>query len=646
MRIIRNLCLLILQVLFLNLSIASAQSVSDDDLSTAFLLKKKFKNEPYAAVSMIQRYSFEKGKNEFKQPVVTVKEEGSVEFIGLKDIAVFQYYKFHNRFIRLNSFYRYDKYQKRYVQTGKRGLDKSVTDDNIFFDDSRMQLYSFRFLERGKMAKLTWENEYNDGKYLTRNFFHEYFPVAEKIIEFEVPSWLEIAFIEKNFGKYKIEKSQRSSGKNLIYTFKIKDAVAIKNEYRDLGMAYSEPHILIQLKSFENDGQRIRLFQNTADLYTWYNQLYKLAGNDDNPLKPQVTSLIAGKKTDEEKIKAIYYWVQDNIRYIAYEDGFSGYIPTKAQDVFTEKYGDCKGMANLLTEMLKIAGYDAHFTWIGTRHIPYDHSVPAMCVDNHAITTLYFKGKEYFLDGTEKYAPFGENAFRIQGKSALIEKGEAFDEKTVPLGNAAENKMKTTASLVLSDGSLKGHVKILLTGNERKDFHNAYQDMPKHAQQDFLKEMLEFNNSNLTATHIKSSDLTNREIPVEVEGDIDFTNNISVIGNNDYVSIDFFPKTLRNYMPDEKRTRGYDFESIFSFEDEIELTLPAGKKCIDLPPKLVIDNPRYAFAGSYELAGNKVKLKKILTIKDNVIAGTELSTWKDFLEQLKEFNSYLLTVTK
>jgi hypothetical protein len=595
---------------------------------------------------MTQRFTFSRGKNEFKQPIVTVKEIGSIEFIALKDIAVFQYYKYHNKFIKLNQFYRYDKYQKRYNLGGRKGFDRSVTDDNIFFDDSRIQLYSFRFLERGKVAKVTWEQEFTDSKYLTRSFFNEYFPVGEKVIEFEVPEWLDISFIEKNFGKFKIIKGKEGSGKSVVYSFKVKDIPAIKSESNDLGLAYTEPHIIIQIKSFENDGQRVKQFQNTGDLYNWYNQLYKMSANDNSVLKAQVARLTEGKKTDEEKIKAIYYWVQDNIRYIAYEDGYSGYVPAKVQDVFSEKYGDCKGMANLLTEMLKLAGYSAHFTWIGTKHIPYDHSVPAMCVDNHAITTLYFQGKEYFLDGTEKFASFGENAFRIQGKSALIEKGETFDEKIVPVSNAINNKIRTVATLSLGDASLKGHVKVILTGEERKNFHNYYHVIAKQARDDFLKEMIEFGNSNLTAANVKTSDLNNRDISVEIEGDIDLTNYINVIGNDQYVSIDFFPKNLRSYMPDEKRTRGIDLESTFTFEDEIELIIPSGKKCIDLPGKLFVDNPAYAFSGSYEVAGNKVKLKKTLTIKESVIPVEQLPVWRSFLEQLKEFNSYLLTVTK
>lgn len=637
---------MILLLIISSLQVFSQSFVSEEDAATAAVLKKKFKNEPYAAVTMTQRFTFSRSKNDFKQPVVTVKETGSVEFIALKDIAIFQFFKYHNRFIKLNSFYRHDKYMKRYNQTGKSGFDKSVTDDNIFFDDSRVQLYSFRFLERGKMAKVTWEQEFTDAKYLTRSFFNEHFPIADKVVEFEVPEWLDISFIEKNFGKFKITKGKESTGKNIVYSFKVKDVPAIKSEPKDLGVAYTEPHIIIQIKSFENEGQKVRHFQNTGDLYNWYMQLYRMANNDNSVLKSQVARLVEGKKTDEEKIKAIYYWVQDNIRYIAYEDGYAGYIPAKVQDVFAEKYGDCKGMANLLTEMLKLAGYSAHFTWIGTKHIPYDHSVPAMCVDNHVITTVYLQGKEYFLDGTEKFAPFGENAFRIQGKSALIEKGESFDEKIVPVSNAANNRIKTVATLSLSEGQLKGHVKVLLTGEERKNFHNYYHAIAKQARDDFLKEMLEFGNANLTAANVKTSDLQNRDIPVEINGDIDLSNNINVIGDNQYVSIDFFPKNLRSYMPDEKRSRGFDLESTFAFEDEIELIIPAGKKCIDLPAKLVIDNPGYAFNGSYEVAGNKVKLKKTLTIKEHVIPEDQLPSWRNFLEQLKEFNSYLLTVTK
>ena len=46
------------------------------------------------------------------------------------------------------------------------------------------------------------------------------------------------------------------------------------------------------------------------------------------------------------------------VRYIAYEDGIAGFKPDKAQEVLRKKYGDCEGMGNLMTEMLKSIGLD------------------------------------------------------------------------------------------------------------------------------------------------------------------------------------------------------------------------------------------------------------------------------------------------
>src|SRR5262245_56888794 len=117
--------------------------VADEDYSWANRLKKKWTEDAYAGTSMVQRISLSRGKKELKQPVVTALEQGQAEFIAVKDIALFQFYEFHNRFIKLKSFKRYDKYQSRYVLTGKAGYDRSVTDDNVFFDDSRVQFYSF-----------------------------------------------------------------------------------------------------------------------------------------------------------------------------------------------------------------------------------------------------------------------------------------------------------------------------------------------------------------------------------------------------------------------------------------------------------------------------------------------------------------------
>ena len=98
-------------------------------------------------------------------------------------------------------------------------------------------------------------------------------------------------------------------------------------------------------------------------------------------------------------------------------------------------------------------------------------------------------------------------------------------------------------------------------------------------------------------------------------------------------------------MPDEKRVEGYDFDYVLSFEDELSLSIPANKKFSDLPNKLELNFEGYDFKGEYVVAGNKITLKKNLTIKKSVIPKNDFTNWKKFLESIKEFNSYFFSVT-
>lgn len=622
-----------------------AQAVSEEDELTAAALAKKYKDHDVACISSYHYYTFDKGKNALGDKVVSIQEESETQFISLKKFAAVTYPEFYNKFIRLESFKKADKNGSKYITSARSGIDRSVNGDGVFFDDSRVQYFPVRFYQKGAVSRITVKKIYTDGKYLTRVFFTESYPVKEQAYEFKVPDWLQVDFKLMNFDGYKIEKTQTKKNNYTSYVFVMKDIAPYKSEFKGLGLAYTEPHIIIQIRSFESKGESLKGFDKVDDVYNWNNRLYNMAGNETGTLKTQLPKIINGKTTDSDKVKAIYYWVQDNIRYIAYEDGYSGYIPAPAQDVLSKKYGDCKGMANLLTEFLKLAGYDAHFTWIGTRQIPYPQSTPALCVNNHAITTLYLGGKEYFLDATEKYAPLGENAFRIQGKEAMIAKGDKFEIKQVPAANVKDHSIQTRADFTLNGDVLSGKVKVTFYGNERTGFQQTYQDLPVTSRQEFINDILEFGNDNMVAAKVKTSDLTNREIPVQVEGEVDLSNNVNPIGGDKYISIDFFPKTLERYMPDEKRTRGYDFDYVLTYDDEIALTVPADKKFIDIPDKLELNSDAYSFSGQYTITGNKLLLKKVLIIKNNVIKPKDFNNWKGFLNSIKEFSKYLITVT-
>jgi Transglutaminase-like superfamily/Domain of Unknown Function with PDB structure (DUF3857) len=625
---------------------SAAQQVSDDDESLAYRLKKKYPEERTACVLDLEEYEFEPGKGDGNGPVVIANMNQKVQFISLREAAMVQYGEYYDKFSSITKFKQYYKSGNSFgLYKGAKPLDRSITSSDIFYDDSRVKFFNIYLPNMGLGAMVEVEKKIHDSKYLTRVMFHSGDAIAEKTIRLKVPSWLQLDIREINFAGNKIEKTQETEGRKTVYTFTMKDLPPVSSEKNALPAAYTLPHIIVLVKSFEFEGKQYKGFENIGDLYKWYMLLYKKCDNQVAPIKTKANELVKGKSTDLEKVKAIFYWVQDNIRYIAFEDGYAGFVPQTAQDVFKNKYGDCKGMANLLTEMLKLNGLDGRMTWIGTRHIPYDYSVPSLCVDNHCISTVYIGGKAYFLDATEKYVPFGEYAYRIQGKEALIEKGENYEVIKVPVADKAQNKILTQASFILQDNILKGHLKITFSGEERTGFHQYYQALPAERKKEFLQNVLEFGNDNLVAANVKTSDLSNRELPVVIEGDIDLSNNIIRDEKEVYAGIDFFPRKLLSFMPDEKRMAPYEFNGIYTLEDEIDLNIP-GYKVKDLPEAMDQQTADYGFSGSYTQQGNRIVLKKQLSINTGTVKKTDFTNWSDFLKKLRDFNNNIVVVEK
>jgi Domain of Unknown Function with PDB structure (DUF3857)/Transglutaminase-like superfamily len=620
--------------------------VSDDDETMAYRLKRKYPDERSAVISDVEEYDLEVGKGDGNGPVVMATQTQRLEFISLREATMLQYGEYYDKFSNItkmklsyksgNNFYAY-KYNKV--------IDKSATSSDIFYDDSRIKYYNITIPKMGMGAMVEIEKKIFDAKYLTRVLFHSSYATSEKIIRFRVPSTIVLDIREINFAGYTVTKSTETEGKKTVYTFKMKDLPPLTHEDNSLPISYTVPHIVVLVKSFEADGQKQKGFETAADLYNWYKLLYGKCNNQTAAIKSKADELVRGKASDADKVKSIFYWVQDNIRYIAFEDGYAGFVPQTIQDVYKNKYGDCKGMANLLTEMLKLEGFDAHLTWIGTRHIPYDYSIPSLCVDNHCISTLFLGGKTYFLDGTEKYAPLGQYAYRIQGKEALVGKGDQHQIIKVPVADLGQNKIITQATFALSDNVLKGHLKVTYTGESRTEFHQYYQELPSDKKLEILQTILEFGNDNLTVSNLKTSDLSNREIPIVVEGDIDLSNNIIRDEKEVYAGIDFFPRKLSAFMPDDKRINPYEFNSIFTAEDEIELNVP-GYKILELPPAFNQQVADYGFSGSYTRQGTKIVLKKSLSIKTGTVKKNDFTAWKTFLKNLKDFNNNIVTVEK
>lgn len=638
-----KITLLSIITFFLSANMLFSQKALDptaEDVQLAKSLREKYSKDDVAVLESKENITFELNKSDAK---VVVKNSVREVLMNINHRADINKYEFYDSESSIESFILKYRNQKNTSFTIK---DQFYKDNDLFYNDARVKYMDVDFPVQGYSYIYELEKKYNDIKYFTSLYFNDEFPVIKKEITVTVPDWLNLELKEFNFDGNTISKTKTRDDRNgtTIYTYVMENVDAFYKEKKAPGRSYIYPHVLVIAKSFKHRDKETMLFNSTADLYKWYKSLVDSMKDDTSLLAAKVKELTASAKTDEEKIKNIYYWVQDNIRYIAFEDGIAGFKPDEAQNVFEKRYGDCKGMANLSKQMLKLAGFDARLTWIGTKHILYDYTTPSLAVDNHMICTLFYKGKTYFIDGTEKYNSFGEDAERIQNKEVMIEDGDKFIIKKVPASGSEVNKEIYNAKLIVDNDKLSGSCSKTYSGESKTEFLNIFNSFENNKKGETLEKYLSGNDKNITAKNIKTSDLKNRDLKLSLNYDLDVQNKVSKFDNDIFIDLAYMDE-YKNFEFKDRKTN-YELNYKTNYESNVVLAIPDGYKLSKLPESLNVNEEDFSVLISFKQVGKEIVYKKQFVFKNAVVKKTDMAKWNDFNKNLKTIYNQQIIFTK
>ncbi|WP_124980388.1 transglutaminase domain-containing protein [Nonlabens xiamenensis] len=515
--------------------------------------------------------------------------------------------------------------------------DEAYSDESIFHNDYRVQFGKLNFPLQGYTLSVEEEKEYQDIKYLTSQYFVEPYRIIEGTVTFKIPSWLDLEIKEFNVDTHDIKRTEKEEEDFRLVTYTLKRIPPSKREYLMPGSSYVYPHVLLLSKSFiDSSGEEQILFKETKDLYAWYRQLVNEVKIEESAIDEKVQELVQGLEKDEEKIKAIYYWVQDNIKYIAFEDGLAGFQPDAPQNVFEKRYGDCKGMAILLKTMLSIAGFDARLVWIGTDHIAYDYSTPSLSVDNHMISAIMIDGEPVFLDGTEKFNKFGSFATRIQGKQAMIENGDDFILKKVPESNDSANTESYDAKLNMEGADLVADISRTFSGEGASSFLYRFTNVPLDKREEVLLRVLKDGNENASIELNSSFDPADRDNDLSLQYSMRVKNSVSEFDNTYYMELDPV-RYLAEAQLDVDRQNPLMLSHKGQETKNFNLKLPSGISVSSLPEPLDIDNKYLRIKKSYQQQGDQVVYTSQIAIKKRMIAVEDFSLWNESIKRLKSF---------
>lgn len=609
-----------------------------DDISQAKKLREKYTKDDIAILESEETINFDLNKKAGK---VTVNHDTKEHLMNINfrtDIHKYEFYDSESSIATFAIKYRNDKTASFFVN------DEFYKDNDLFYNDAKVKYMTVDFPVQGYTYHYEVEKNYEDVKYFTVLYFNDEYPILKKTMTFGIPDWLEIELKEFNFDGYKINKSSRKEGDMTYITYTMDDVPAVFKEEDAPGRSYTYPHIMVLAKSFTKDGKQTTLFKTSDDLYKWYKSLISSMTDDTSVMKAKVDELTAKAKTDDEKIKNIYYWVQDNIRYIAFEDGIAGFKPDESNHVFEKRYGDCKGMANLIKQMLKLAGFDARLCWIGTKHLAYDYKTPSLAVDNHMICALLYKGKKYFLDGTEKFNSFGEYAERIQNKEVMIEDGDKYLIEKIPTATCDANKELFKATLSIENEHLVGNCNHNYIGESRAQFLNIYNSFETNKKKERLDGYLSQQDKNILVSDIKSTDFQNRDTKLNIDYKVDIANKVSSFDNEMYIDLEFMNEYKNFALKDRKVDYEMDYKTVY--DSQITLKIPEGYKVTRLPSNLTIKETNFDINITFEKTDKEINYKKTFTFKNGCIKATEMDKWNDFNKKLVENYNQQITISK
>ncbi|HMR88560.1 MAG TPA: DUF3857 domain-containing protein [Saprospiraceae bacterium] len=515
--------------------------------------------------------------------------------------------------------------------------EKSAESNSVFYSDVKEKKLTFNNLEIGSKKVYTYQSEFLDPYLLHRFMFAHNIPVEEAELEVITDNDIKIGYKIFNDPNNEIKLIITEGRRKTTYNWKRVENKPIKYEQNHPGYLHIAPHIVVYIKQYISGKNTTNVLGDTELLYKYYKIFTDSINKAEDPeLKEIALNITKSLASAEEKIKAIFYWVKDNIKYVAFENGYEGFIPRDAKLVNARRFGDCKDMSSIITAMAKYAKVpNVNLCWIGTRRIPYSyHEIATPAVDDHMIATIDLQGKVIFLDATDKEAVFGLPTGFIQGKDAMIQRGDGFEIVKVPIVTPLENLRKESIKLTLDKSTIKGEGNLSLHGINRSDFLNKVGDAAKNNRLEIIKSLVIKGNNKFQLKEYVEKNVENRDLPYIVDYQFTLENYVVSASNEYYLSM-FFSKPFEQNTIKKDREAKYEFDFLYQKDFSVSLVLPTGMKVKKLPKDVSVDNALMAYSIKYRLEDDELKLDFIIENKKLLLEPSDFELWNINMQNLK-----------
>jgi transglutaminase-like putative cysteine protease len=269
-------------------------------------------------------------------------------------------------------------------KTLKEATDNSSTSANIYDPLDRKITCAVPGIEVGEVRRVVTREKVLKSRmrdaFATGTLFESTHPIVHAAFEVIAPPGRPIANI-------KLRHPLEGTVKRLPDETLPDGRVRMRWEARNVPQAFAEP----DMPAFSSVAQKLLVstVKSWEDVSRWYWKLCLPRIEATNEaMTNKVAELTKGCATEQEKIRALFKFVSQEVRYMGLmlEEESPGYAPHDVYITFDNRYGVCRDKAALLVAMFRMAGIDAYpvLIYVGPKQ---DEDVP-LPYFNHAVVAV------------------------------------------------------------------------------------------------------------------------------------------------------------------------------------------------------------------------------------------------------------------
>jgi hypothetical protein len=377
-----------------------------------------------------------------------------------------------------------------------------------------------------------------------------------------------------------------------------------------------------------------------AQIGNWYEGLAAPQSEGGTDIASEAKNVAPGDDF-MTKLENVASFMQQQIRYVGIEVGIGGLKPHSAEEVFRNRYGDCKDKATLMIAMLDAVGIRA--TWVAVDHrrglvnpeapsIRGDHMIMAIQIpagyENpllQAVVTAKTGQRYLIFDPTNQWVPIGQIPDYEQGGYGLLVAGTDSQVIQLPVLNPRLESTDRTANLQLAaDGTLSGDVTVDRTGSLAWVFREKLSMDSNQDQRQMIEQSLQSDLSTFTLGAESADNILALEKPLVLHFQFTAPLYAKQAGNLLLVR----PRVLGTdswSLVDKPRHYDISFAGVETLRDNFNVNLPPGYVVDDVPDPVNVDAGFATYHSEVKAEGGVLHYERELVLKQVTLPPTDYS---------------------